>query len=280
MVVLLALFLALQSQIALALEHLYSDFSMDFREGRLSLDVREGSWESVLQELRRRTGIHLHLHIRLEGPLSISFKDLPIERALRRLFGPEANFIFWYPAAHTANTASDRPTEVWVIGKTGDAPTNRQASSDGPEATTLALPTNTPEPESEWTMVFEKNPQAAQDMALTGDDSEERLAAIAYLSQQADPGAVRVLLEIFHDPDPHLRQSALDGLLPLLEANPQVRQGLTHVLQAAQNPEVRQLVTDVLGSTVEPPPEQPMSDTIGDDGERERVDAPPSDSPN
>jgi hypothetical protein len=163
MVVLLALFLVLQSQVALALERPYPALWMDFREGRLSLEVREGSWDSILQELHHRTGIHLRLHIRLEGPLSLSFKDLPIERALRRLFGPEANFIFWYPAAHIANTASDRPTEVWVIGKTGDAPTSRPALPDGPEAPTLALPTNTPEPESEWTTVFEKDPQAAQD---------------------------------------------------------------------------------------------------------------------
>ena len=143
---------------------------------------------------------------------------------------------------------------------------------------TVALPTKTPEPESEWTTVFEKNPQAAQDMALGAADSEGRLAAITYLSQQANPGAVRALLEIVHDPDPHLRQSALDGLLPLLDANPQVRQGLTHVLQAAQDPEVRQLVTDVLGSTEESPPDQPMSGTSGDDGEREGVDTPLPDS--
>ena len=140
MVVLFALFLGLQSQIALALERSHSALWMDFQEGRLSLEVREGSWENVLQELRQRTGIHLHLHIRLKGPLSISFKELPIERALRRLFGPEANFIFWYPAAHTVKTASDRPTEVWVIGKTGDAPTSRPPSSDAPEAPALALP--------------------------------------------------------------------------------------------------------------------------------------------
>jgi hypothetical protein len=251
---------------------------MDFQEGRLSLEVREGSWENVLQELRQRTGIHLHLHIRLKGPLSISFKELPIERALRRLFGPEANFIFWYPAAHTVKTASDRPTEVWVIGKTGDAPTSRSTSSDAPEAPALALPTSIPEPEGEWATVFEKNPQAAQDMALSAADAEERLAAIAYLSQQANPGAVRVLLEIVQDPDPHLRQSALDGLLPLLDANPQVRQGLAHALQVVQDPDVRQLVTDVLGSTDELPPEQPMSGASGDEGEREGVDPSPPDS--
>jgi HEAT repeats len=275
MVVLLALFLVLQSQVALALERLYPALWMDFREGRLSLEVHGGAWESVLQELHYRTGIRLHLHIRMEGPLSLSFKDLPIERALRRLFGPEANFIFWYPAARTANAPSDRPTEVWVIGKTRDAPTSRPALPDSPEAPALALPPNTPEPESEWATVFEKDPQAAQAMALSAADAEERLAAIAYLSQQANPGAVRALLELVHDPDPHLRQSALDGLLPLLDANPQVRQGLTHVLQAAQDPEVRQLVADVLGGTEEPLHEQPMSGTSVDDGERERVDTPP-----
>jgi hypothetical protein len=272
MLVLLALFLVLQAHFAFALEHLWPPLRMDFREGRLSLEVREGSWESVLQELRHKTRIHLHLHIRLQGPLSVSFKDLPIERALRRLFGPEANFIFWYPAAHTANEASDRPTEVWVIGKMRDAPTSRQTSSDSPEAPAVALPTTVPEPESEWATVFEKNPQAAYDTALRATDSEERLAAIEYLSQQANPGAVRVLLEIVHDPDPHLRQRALDGLLPLLDANPQVRQGLTHVLQGAQDPEMRQLVTDALGSTEEPPLDQPMSGTSGDEGEREHVD--------
>ena len=279
MVVLLALFLALQSQMALAVERPSPALWMDFREGRLSLEVREGSWGSVLQELRQRTGIHLHLHLRLEGPPSISFSDLPIERALRRLFGPEANFIFWYPAAHSANTASDRPTEVWVVGNSGDVHTSLTTPTDSPEAPAPAAQTNISEPGNEWTTVFDKDLQAAQDTALSAADSEGRLAAIAYLSRQANPGAVGVLLEIIQDPDPHLRQSALDGLLPLLDANPQVRQGLTHVLQAAQDPEVRQLVTDVLGSTEEPPPQQPLSDTTGEAGEGERLDIPAPDSP-
>jgi HEAT repeat protein len=277
MVVLLALILALQSQLALALERPNPPLWMDFREGRLSMQVREGSWESVLQELRHRTGIRLHLHLRLEGPLSVSFNDLPVERALRRLFGPEANFIFQYPAPHTADTASDQPTQVWVIGKTTEAQPIRPATAGARDVPAVATPTHAPEPESEWATVFEKNPQAAQDMALSAADSEERLAAIAYLSRQANPGAVRVLLEIVDDPDPHLRQSALDGLLPLLDTNPHIRQGLTHVLQAAQDPEVRQLVADVLGGTEQAPPEQDTSDTAGDDGEGQRVDAAPPD---
>jgi hypothetical protein len=251
---------------------------MDFQEGRLSLEVQEGSWESVLQELRGRTGVHLHLHMRLQGPLTISFKDLPIERALRRLFGPEANFIFWYPAGHTTHTAPDRPTEVWVIGKTRSVPTSQPALSDGLEAPAVAVQTNVVEPGTELARVFEKNPQAAQDMALSAATAEERLTAITYLSQQANPGAVGVLLEVVHDPDPHLRQSALEALLPLLDANPQVRQGLAQVLQVAQDPEVRQLVTDVLESPEEQPAAEAMPDIASEGDDRELMDTPSPDS--
>jgi HEAT repeat protein len=115
-------------------------------------------------------------------------------------------------------------------------------------------------------------------MALSAATSEERLTAIAYLSQQADPGVVGVLLEVVRDPDPHLRQSALEALLPLLDANPQVRQGLAQVLQVTQDPEVRQLVTDVLESPEDQPSAEAMSDITRDGEDRGLMDTPSPDA--
>lgn len=96
----------------------------------------------------------------------------------------------------------------------------KQPSPPASEPPVLTTPANNPGAAVEWARVFETNPQAARDMALSPAGAEERLAAIEYLSHQADPSAVGVLVEVLHDPDPHIRQTALEGLLPLLYVDP------------------------------------------------------------
>jgi len=220
---------------------------VDFRGGLLSIDVQAGAWGAVLQEVQRQTGIRLHCHISLEGTLTASFTALPVERAVRHLFGPDANFIFVYPSPRVAPTSLLLPSEVWIVGRGPQQIATLHGFAVRSEVRASSTPGTPHEPGLEMASEFDRNPQAAQEMALDAPDPEVRLAAIAHLGQQAHPAAVSVLLEVVQDPDPHFRQSALEALLPLLDENPHVRTGLTQVLHTAQDPEVRQLAADALG---------------------------------
>jgi hypothetical protein len=247
------------------------------------VEAKGASWVQLLNEMQRRTGIRFHLTRPLQGSITASFEDVPIERALKRLFGSDANFIFFYHNTDPGPASFTLPYEVWVVGKDQGEPAQTPGARSAKAELAASVPedigeTTDDEATQEVTQTFDMNPQAAQELALSADDPEVRFMAIAYLGQQPNPSAVGVLLEIIRDPDPHVRQSALDGLLPLLDTNPQVRQGLADVLQAAPDSDVRQLVTNVLESTAEPPPEAAMSDGAGDAAERERMDVPEPDA--
>jgi HEAT repeats len=218
-----------------------------FRDGLLSVEAHHAPWGTVLREVQRRTGIDLHLHVPLEGSVTTSFAGLPVERAFRRLFGPEASFIFRYRARQAVDPASERPVAVWVVSRTGAEAPVPHGPSATPAAPRSAGGMAAPEADPELGSEFDTDPHTAQAMALDAADPEVRLAAIAHLGRQAQPAAVSVLLDVVQDPDPHVRQSALEALLPLLDEAPYVRAGLTQVLHTAQDAEVRQLLADALG---------------------------------
>ena len=247
-----------------------SQLVIEFHSDHLSVQARHASWEAVLQELERHTGIKIRLKGPFPGTLTRAFEAMPLEQGLRRLFR-EANLVFFYAKEAQAGAPTGHLTEIWLLPKERHTVAGKQPSPPASEAPVLTTPATNPEPAVEWARVFETNPQAARDMALNTAGAEERLAAIEYLSHQADPSAVGVLLEVIHDPDPHMRQTALEGLLPLLHVDPQVQQGLAHALETAQDPEVRQLVMDALESPGEPSPEEPRPDTGSDRGERDRL---------
>lgn len=212
---------------------------VEFRHGLLSLEAKQAPWSKLLEVVSRQTAIRLRVNVPLEGSVTASFKEVPIERALRQLFGPDADFVLLYHDPHVTRAPGKRLTEVWVFGRAPEASRTRATRdrNDGPVA-------STGQEAEKW---FATSPQAARDAALSASDPETRLAAIASLGQRPDPQAVGTLLEIIEHRDPHMRQSALDALAPLLGSDPGVREGLGRLMRTAEDPEVRQLAADSLG---------------------------------
>jgi len=121
LVVVLALGLTCAASLAIASPDPSSNstkFSVRLQKGLLSVDAEEGAWEKFLQELRRKSGIVFHLiNISLEGNVTASFKDLPLERAVQQLFGRDVNFMFVYRNRKPPLLSSGLPSEVWVFGR-------------------------------------------------------------------------------------------------------------------------------------------------------------------
>jgi hypothetical protein len=234
---------------------------VDFHAGRLSMEVTQGAWSTVLQEVVRRTGIRLHLALPLEGDVTTSFTDLPIERALKQLFGPDANFIFLYPHQLQLPVAVVPPAEVWVIGGEERDATRTGSPPPRPREHSSTIPEPSSEPSLDIDQAFERQPQLAHEAARSAPDVEQRLRAIMYLGQYVTPEAVSTLVDVLRDHDPHVRRSAVEVLGPLAGSDPQIRQALIGVLQTAAEAEVRELVTNLLGGLTEPTPEGDIADS-------------------
>src|SRR5262245_50253164 len=90
---------------------------VDFQNGLLSVEAKEGPWPRSLSEMREKPRIALNVSMPLTGTATVSFTDLPLDQALTRLFGPDTNFAIFYPSRAPASTSPAVPYEVWVLGK-------------------------------------------------------------------------------------------------------------------------------------------------------------------
>jgi hypothetical protein len=91
--------------------------SVVFRDGLLSVEPRERPWTEVLEEVCEKTGIRCRLYPPAEGSVSAPFSDLPLERALRRLFPIGAGVVFVYQTTSATAGSAAIPSEVWVRAK-------------------------------------------------------------------------------------------------------------------------------------------------------------------
>jgi hypothetical protein len=225
-----------------------------FQNGLLSLEAKDAPAQRVLHEVCAKTGVFLQASVPLQGSVTASFKDLPVEPALRRLFGSDANFIFLYQGQKPASGSVVVPSDVWVLGKgTGEAPHTATAPNDqAKEAPSVEDPQN---PVQEIEREFARNPLAAQNAAMGSRNQEVRLKAIAYLGQQPTRDSVDVLLKVATlDPnaEPPIQQSALDALGGLAQSSPQVQEILAHHVETIGEPNMRRLAADLLGIQLEP----------------------------
>jgi hypothetical protein len=227
-----------------------------FHNGLLSLEAKDAPAQRVLDEVCAKAGVVLQASISLQGPVTASFKDLPVERAFRRLFGSDANFIFLYHGPKPASGAMAVPSEVWVLAKgTGKAPQTATAPDD--QAKEALSVEDTQNPVQEIEREFARNPLAVQNAAMGSRHPEVRLKAIAYLGQQPTRESVDILMKVATlDPhaEPPIQQGALDALVGLVHSSPQVQELVAQHIETLGEPEpkMRQLAADLLGIQLEP----------------------------
>lgn len=206
-----------------------SELSIGFRDNRLSLEVIERPWKTLLGELRRKTGIVLHVLPPPEGSVTASFKDLPVEQALRRLFGSDVHFVFLYEAA---GPRSAFPTEVWVLAEGQQAPNAVIARAQGSSLPDSARPT-----------------KEAKGKAPT--PAEAALAArLNEILAVTDPAGLPRLLTALGDANPQVRQVAAEALGELGDESSV--EALDWLLKGDADQEVRATAASALARTESP----------------------------
>jgi hypothetical protein len=183
------------------------------RDGLLTVALRAAPLHVVLAEIERQTGVSIAVDPAVQGDVTMTFENLPLDDALVRLLRGE-NFSLEYGRGHEVTQV-----RVWPRGAAGVSvrgppdPSPRRRIDDtsarehpGPDAsqpspTGPALPDTTREAEVARLM--------------TARDPAERKRAVEALQEQGDPQDKPVFLHAIQDADPRVRRSALEALLDL-----------------------------------------------------------------
>jgi HEAT repeats len=198
-----------------------STLSVTLKNGRLSIGAKQASWQELLKQIHYKTGIPIHCAIPLQGSVTVSFSELPVQEAVERLFGPGADFVFRYPKRTSPTLAA--PQEVWVTGSfLGHDVQAIQA--------TASKSKNTPKPQE----AGRQDAKSIDDLlnkVQNEENAEERTQALASLSGQdkADEGAYKLALDAaLSDKDASVREYAVQALAnqPGQKAMEQMRQAL------------------------------------------------------
>lgn len=224
--------LALGPKLASAREDLVSRpdpqmLQVGFQEKLLSIDAKQEPWETVLEEIREKTGIRFHASVPLAGSVSLSIPPLPIRQALQRLFGPETDMIIRYGGD------AGLPKEVWIFGRLRAAGRENHPHVGGKAEGGLGASGS--------------DPSSAAGQAPEGADvAGEPLEAEGDTIGAKD--AIDMLVEMAQDDDPAARVQGLSALADSGEADEGTVQSALDAALADRDASVRGYAVQALAS--------------------------------
>jgi hypothetical protein len=225
-----------------------AELLLRFHKGLLSIEAREISWSKLLDELSRRAGITLRVRLPLDGLVTASLQNLPVERALEQLFGREVNFLYVYNSGHARHGILNSPSEAWIFGR---AQAGSSTSFESSELAGSSALNEANDSTRHLVGTFESNPRAAREFAQRHPDPRVQRMAITYLGEQATAEAIEVLFLLLQDRESSVRQNALEALGPLVQHHRPVRENLVKILERSEDNDTRQLIADSLGVSLD-----------------------------
>ena len=191
---------------------------VEVQRQQLSVSLREVPLDSVLEELRRATGATFEVQGVLPATITESFDKLPVEKGLRRLFGGAGVSLLY----EEGPDAQRRLVRVWIFPRSASAGVAREAGSDAEERLAASI-----------------------QKATSAGGREERWQAIGELANSREKGARDALLSAMRDPEPDVRERAIDALGDLKD---EAAVGpLSRALTQDEDEDVRESAADALG---------------------------------
>lgn len=90
---------------------------VSFRNGLLSVEANGRTLGDLLAEIRQKSGITFTMRKTQASDLvTVSFRDVPIEAAIRRLVARDFDLV-WFYAPSRSGQGTPMPIEVWVVGR-------------------------------------------------------------------------------------------------------------------------------------------------------------------
>lgn len=82
------------------------------KDGLLTLNAKQRPYAEVLGAIQKETGIRFHYTLPMAQAVTLSFEDLPVREALKRLLGREAQLMFRFPEGWSAASHAGIPEDV------------------------------------------------------------------------------------------------------------------------------------------------------------------------
>jgi hypothetical protein len=198
-----------------------------FDDGLLSLHANQRPFAEVLGAIQKETGIRFHYTIPMAEAVTLSFKDVPVQEALKRLLGHEAQFVFRFPEGPSAASRAGVPEDVWILGKVSgptaevSGPTDKSAASIGEggvarvQSPEPLAPADEPQPDADPATTEQPDIESLIETTQS-EDPIQRLQAVSALagSGQTDQGAVNAALNAaLTDENAVVRAQAVQALV-------------------------------------------------------------------
>ena len=175
---------------------------IEVREGRVTAVIVETALPALVQTIARQGGIAVFLHASLEGTVSVTFRDVPLEEALRRILRTtNAVFIYSQRSSARAGAPQARLSEIHVYPGSPSAATAAPGAAGDLGPTTASTTTK-------------KRLIAEATKDLLGDRSRiSQKRAATTLGQTYDVKNVGPLAQaLAENEDPSVRLSAVKAL--------------------------------------------------------------------
>lgn len=188
-------------------------------KGLLSLQAIHWPYIEVLDALQKETGIRFHYSIPMAETVTLAFKDVPVQEALKRLLGREAQLMFRFPEGPSIAGRVRVPEDVWILGKVSGpipeagGPADESAALVRKDGTSALADESQLDAEPETSELWEVDSLVE---TMQSDDPSLRLEAISALagSGQADQEAVKAVLHAaLNDMDAGVRAQAVQALV-------------------------------------------------------------------
>jgi hypothetical protein len=195
-----------------------------YQNDLVSMNVVNYPLRSVLDEVIKQTGLKITIFGPLDEKVSVRLDNFSLDKALSKIIGNRANFIFYYSQKVSGGSSpAVQLTEVKVYpqekgGYTTTSESPPQATSEKPPSSTVAKVPLTPKD------VLKKSPETGgegmdkdkvgEDLigALKSRDGEVRESAAYALAEIGDKKAVEPLIKSLDDENSWVRESAVRAL--------------------------------------------------------------------
>ena len=195
--------------------------AVEIRDERLSVRFREAPLNSVLRELHRATEAEFEVQGPMPPTVTDTFEAVPTDQGLRRLFRG-ANVGLLYAGSKGEPDAPRRLVRVWIFATSAGTGAGRDAAAEA-----------------------EGGLEASIRRARSADDYQERSQAVDALADSRDTSARDALLAAMRDPEPDVRERAIDTLGDVRD---EAAVGLlSRALTQDEDEDVRESAADALG---------------------------------
>ncbi|MCX5887124.1 MAG: HEAT repeat domain-containing protein [Proteobacteria bacterium] len=263
-----------------AVEHVAGDeegvkggLEVTYQNDLLSVNALNYPLRSILDEIIKQTGLKIMVLGTLDEKISVRVDNLSLDKALSKIIGNKANFVFYYSQkASGEGSPVVQLTEVKVYPQEKGGYTVASVTPEAASVQSAVSPAaKTPQTTKE---AVKKLPEGAAEGADKGKMSEELIGALksqdgevresaAYaLAEIGDKKAVEPLIDSLDDENPWVREGAAHALAELGD-----KKAVEPLIKSLHddNPWVRESAVRALGTLQDEQAIEPLKELLHDE---------------